>query len=1234
MASPELSRGVGPPGPTDTAALQPQPMPCAEREGAVDVAPAAHVAAAVGGLRCKAFLVLGICLSATALPYGLGSLAVLLGPLAPSHAWPDSPGSQRETSGDLMATHRGLREEPAMQQHGRVLMGSVGTPGVKGDVTHGVDAEGWSVTHGVDAEGWSVTHGADAEGWSVTHGVDAEGWSVTHGVDAEGWRLTHGADAEGWSVTHGADAEGWSVTHGVDAEGWSLTHGADAEGWSVTHGVDAEGWSLTHGADAEGWSVTHGVDAEGWSLTHGVNAEGWSVTHGVDAEEWSLTHGVDAEGWTQGTQTAQTSLLGHPGPRDQEGLMLGTAVAVTPSPAQWLGTGVPDTSAQVLQPLGEPSPGSWHGPASGSPRGPEPGSHDATTSARGVGQAAGTAEPWHPEGSSEDSTGSVWSVTGIPSQSHSLMEERTPALGASPGPWTMPHRADLSLAVSSEPAAAVTASTSPPWAPSGATAAPQPAVSGASIAGATARSCNGQKGEVRPSPERGGGEDHTAAPPLPWLPSAPPAAGMSISSTAHPGTEWVPSAATPEVLWDTQPAGTFLHGEAALPVDAVAGAAGNGSVFLGTVLASFPSAAPAHGATHPQVLAPSLPTVEPVGPAVTLGKASSPSAPPAQQPMAPTRAHPSPAWTRAPGAVGPSVTGVSAAAASDATAEPGVTEASHKDGAAVVTPPSPRAAASPAQGPSLCPDPFLTTASADGPSAGQHHEATTGAAPAGPPEPPSASPGSKLPTLEHGSGAAHRAGTTFPSPSYPLASTRAVHAVSSQPVPCDAQPMSRHSVTSQQPSAATEHLPAYEPMPTGKPGSPAPSHPSGLPSSAHVLPLQFRLLGIAYTEALSSSASESYRRLEEEVMLLLNQTLSIYETFLRAKVLEFMNGSVVVRAQALFWGDAPAPTSSHLIRTMVTEASRGRSSFSWRLEPRSVQSGGFSLENLAPEKLSISFTVLQPDRSRTDPLAGVISKVTESLGALHRVRNFTITQLRTHSGDLELTGDVYLDTIAHVDVPEALQALTALKACSVDLTSLLLEGARLHLQLYPLSLLVTNRRFSEDLLDPLSAEHHELSTGIGDAVARALRDHRSFLQALLREFLPGSLICHGDLVFLHPAPTSLEVLEALVLSVGSNKALAGSDFQVDPYSLAVGEDTLEPPLPEPGFPEYGVAIMVVCGLVIITVPVILLLCLRTKRLSWWHVEPLSDRRDPEAGIQTLEMDSRGFWASSEQASGF
>jgi len=51
---------------------------------------------------------------------------------------------------------------------------------------------------------------------------------------------------------------------------------------------------------------------------------------------------------------------------------------------------------------------------------------------------------------------------------------------------------------------------------------------------------------------------------------------------------------------------------------------------------------------------------------------------------------------------------------------------------------------------------------------------------------------------------------------------------------------------------------------------------------------------------------------------------------------------------------------------------------------------------------------------------------------------------------------------------------------------------------------------------------------------------------------PGSLLCHGDVVFQPPAPSSLEVLEALVLTVGPDRALADSDFQVDPYSISVG----------------------------------------------------------------------------------
>lgn len=898
MASPKQSRGVGPPDPTDIAALQLKMMLCGEREGALTTAlgPAAGVAAAASRLWCKAILVLAICLSASALPYSLGSLAAPprapLGSLPPSHARMGLPASQRGTSDEPVTTHGDLLNYPAMQQRGRALMGSAGTPGcfpgVEGDMTHGTDAEGWSLGTPTTA--------------------------------------------------------------------------------------------------------------------------------------------------TASPSTAQTSPQWHSGSRHGEGLRLGTAAAVMLTPAQWLGTGVPATSARLLQTACGPSPGSRHRFALGNLHGTGPGSHDAAwvpavTSAHGLGQPVGTAEPQSPGGRSEGTpraqgepaawvpatspawrqapslptavsgpsaaaallevvptqlvspegaaggarvpsdapahAGSAWTLLGTPSQSHSTVDQprgdQMLAPGASPDHRTMPHGADLSLAASSKPPAVVTASDLPSraravtaaQAPSSVPASDQSTASGfsdvqhgASVARATTRSCNGQKEEVRPSPglpDLGKGKDHTTVPhlvPLPGVPSALPTERTSSSTEMHPGTVWVPSAVTPEMRWDTQPTGTFLHGEAALLVDTIlAKVPGNGSGLLATVLASLPSAALAHDVNHPHALAPFLPTAESGGPAVTSGKLSDLSSPLAQQtPLTSTEAHPSPAWTRAPSAAGPTVAGVSSAAP-DAIPDPGTTKAPCKDGAAMVASPSPRAAGvthgsplgSPTQRPSLHPDPFLTTASEDGPAAGQrqamkvaemsvlpgqvaveeagHSEPRTAsvgptAAPAGSPGPTHASPGSvpppssKNPAPEPCSEAVHHTATTsLPSPSYLLTATGAVLAASSllssqtlatpAGVTLDAQSMSGHPVTSQHPSAAREHLPAaageaFTPaklMTIGKPGlpgvKPPASHSPGLPSPAQplparVLPLQFRLLGVAYTEALGSRASGSYRELEEEVRLMVS----------------------------------------------------------------------------------------------------------------------------------------------------------------------------------------------------------------------------------------------------------------------------------------------------------------------------------------------------------------------------
>ncbi|KAM4766082.1 uncharacterized protein ACIQIH_013643 isoform 2-T2 [Cyanocitta cristata] len=908
-----------------------------------------------------------------------------------------------------------------------------------------------------------------------------------------------------------------------------------------------------------------------------------------------VTHGTGAGGWSLGTQTAAiqtswSSLQQQPGSRDREGLRLGTAAAVMLSPTQWLGKRVPATSTRLFQTEGVPSPGSWHPLALGGRRGAGPGSHDAmqmsaVTSAGGLGQPAGTAEPQSPQRESEGTS----------------RARSKPAAGVPATPQVWLHPPSLPTDASG-PSAEVQV-------------APNQLVPLQGAAGGA---------QVPPDvPAQTLMDAHSWSPSTAEQVVASALPTQGTPSSANPGTVWVPPALTPEGLWGT--AGTVLPGKAALLVDtALAQVPGNGSGLLDAVLASLPTTAMAPGAHNQQMLASFLSPAESGGSAVTSGMQSDLLSTPAQ----PMSTEASPAQTRPPSPAGPTVTGLSSTA-TGVIPELGqvfvMEESRHS---------KPRTA-------SLGPTPTPSPGGPPGP---------TPASPASVPPPCSTNP-----ALELGSEPGHHTATTSrTSPSCLPTSPGAGHATSSllssqtlavpTGVTLDAHIISSGSITSQHSSTAMEHLPAAtreafspaELVMKGKPGStgmkPPASHPSSLPfptQPVHVLPLQFRLLGIAYTPALGSRNSDSYRKLEGDVRLMLNQMLSSYETFLQANVLEFMNGSVVVRGEALFRGDAPAPTNSHLIRTVVTEASKGRSIFSWQLEPQSVQSGGFSLDNLDPEKLSISFTGSQLGMSRMDPLERLVSEVTSSVSPLYHVRNFTISQLRSLDGNMEITGDLYLDTVVHADVTEVLEALTTLSALPLDLTSLSVEGSKLGLHVYPVSFLVTNRQFSQKLQDPLSVEHENLSRDLEDAMARALRDYPTFLKVLIKEFMPGSLICHGNMIFHHPAPTSMEVLKTLVLSVGPNQALADSDIHVDPYSLSVGEDTLEPPSPQPGFPAYGVAIMVIGGLCIITAPIVLV-CLGTKRLGWQNGRALWDRRDPEAGIQMLEMDNQGFWTEDPE----
>ncbi|XP_034640887.1 mucin-5AC-like isoform X1 [Trachemys scripta elegans] len=287
-----------------------------------------------------------------------------------------------------------------------------------------------------------------------------------------------------------------------------------------------------------------------------------------------------------------------------------------------------------------------------------------------------------------------------------------------------------------------------------------------------------------------------------------------------------------------------------------------------------------------------------------------------------------------------------------------------------------------------------------------------------------------------------------------------------------------------------------------------PTSPS-LQLPVHILPLQFCLIRIAYTELLKNKSSDDYKKLEKEVTLTLNKMLSSYKNFLKANILQFLNGSVIVESEVLFQRDGPAPTNSDLIRTVVTEVERKMDTFFvWRVDIKSVRSNGFSLENLEPEKLLVSFTALRLGSiaafggvGSQGPLDRLNNMVVQSLGALYKVRNFSFVRLRDIKGDLEINGEAYIDTHAHADVHQVLQALRGLVNYSVDLTSLSVDDSRLSLQVFPISFLINNRAVNEKLLDHSSVEHQNLTRDLADVLMHALKKYQGLLQVVIRDLL-------------------------------------------------------------------------------------------------------------------------------------
>ncbi|XP_048473078.1 uncharacterized protein si:ch211-217k17.9 [Rhincodon typus] len=366
--------------------------------------------------------------------------------------------------------------------------------------------------------------------------------------------------------------------------------------------------------------------------------------------------------------------------------------------------------------------------------------------------------------------------------------------------------------------------------------------------------------------------------------------------------------------------------------------------------------------------------------------------------------------------------------------------------------------------------------------------------------------------------------------------------------------------------------------------------------------LQFDILDRNYTDDLSNKSSEAYKELEIVVKATLDPIFSARygDSFLETKILNFANGSVKVKSELVFQNDAVLPSSSDVVRTVLTHVYRkDLVPTDLEIDANSVVCNGYSLANLVPERMTIEFTALSTgfgpwsDDSAFYPelLEHLKNLVVETLEEKYLVQEFNITRSIRLQGDVNLQATALLITSVHVDDVEALQLLSNLVNNSVDLRSLKVNGSGVNVGVLPISFLITNRKYNSTLRDSRSVYFCSLGKAVTQALQMILQpNYGHFMQAVIKQFGRGSVFVTSDLVFLNNLPTSHEVLDLFFNSIDSRSVLAGTDFAVDPYSFFVGGARLDRPYERIHFPGFGIAIILLCGLAIVSLPILAFLC--------------------------------------------
>ncbi|XP_036407100.1 mucin-3A-like [Megalops cyprinoides] len=367
-------------------------------------------------------------------------------------------------------------------------------------------------------------------------------------------------------------------------------------------------------------------------------------------------------------------------------------------------------------------------------------------------------------------------------------------------------------------------------------------------------------------------------------------------------------------------------------------------------------------------------------------------------------------------------------------------------------------------------------------------------------------------------------------------------------------------------------------------------------ASVKTVQLQFSLQK-EFTAELSIPSSNEFKQLAKNITVEMDKIYSqkFPRSFIRSTVLGFRKGSVVADMHLLFKekqsNDEVVSSSSvqTALHTVVSQSTNN--SLFFNIIPTSIQ----ALEEIS---VSVNLSLILPfssslNDSHSPEYIQLSTTLNNWLGAVFskffgNVSRSSATQFRNIDGwvGAHIVFKFNVETRIADDVLTA--AVLNSQSPFLYLKHLLsVNGFQVPADFLLISMRITSLHFTEELTYRGSATFLLYSTVIRTSVIKLYKGKDGFIDVYVTRMMPGSVVAQLVIVFDKSRISTHDVSQILLSGLPQ---LEFDGLTVDPSSMQIVSQPVTSPRP---FPGYAVAIIVMCGLAIILLPVAVLVGCRT-----------------------------------------